>query len=199
MEITYKQYPLLAYTSISKKNIPDELVIGAVSKKMIEKILSHKGYTHFFFLLGTLKHKNYQPANYFLSQKIQNLLLNEERCRHASLMEFSKKSHTRYGCILMEDDYSCVYICLSKKDAFYLKGLDDSYIGVGYYKKNILIGFEEGIIVGDSIILQANGIYPKEANELDYLTFCITTLGYAINNSYILDIHEGDEKIFMLK
>lgn len=199
MKITYKQYPLLVYTSDSQKDIPDELVIGAVNSKTMEEILTHRGYAHFFSLLATLKCKNYQPNNYFLSQGIRNLLLNEEKCRYYALREFSKKGDTKYGCILMENTYTCVYICLSKKDSVHLKRRGDSYIGVGYYKKNILIGFEEGFISEESLILQANGIYPEEANGLDYLTFCMTTLGYAVNNSSLLDTQEMNEKIFILK
>ncbi|RYU93743.1 hypothetical protein [Emticicia agri] len=199
MTITYNQYPLLSYTSYSPKDIPKELFIGAVNSRTIQEILAHKGYAHFFPLIVNLQRNTFQPSNYFLSQNIQNLLLNEEKSRFYSLREFSKKSDTRYGCILMENGYTCLYVYLSKKDALRLKRISDSYIGVGYYKKNILIGFEEGVINNDSLILQENGIYPEEANWLDYLTFCISVLGYAVNNSYLMDSHEVDEKIFMLK
>lgn len=199
MKITYNQYPLLLYTSYNQKNTPNELIMGSVNEKTMQKALNHKGYNHFLPLIITLNSKDHQAVNYFLSEKIQNRILNEENFRYYFLGKFSKKRNTQYGCILMESDYTCVYICLSKNDTAHFKGIDGSYIGVGHYKKNILIGFEEGIILDDSLTLKENGIYPSKTNLLDYLTFCIATLGYAVNNSNPLDIPSVSEKIFILK
>ena len=199
MKITYNQYPLLLYTSYNQKNAPNELIMGIVNGKTVEKTLNHRGYNNFLPLIITLNSRNHQSVNYFLSQKIQNRILNEENFRYFLLGKFSEKSETQYGCILMESDYTCVYVCLSRKEAAHFKGIDGSYIGVGYYKKNILIGFEEGIIIDDSLVLKEDGIYPNKANLLDYLTFCIATLGYAVNNSNLLDAPNVNEKIFILK
>lgn len=183
MEIGYNEYPSVLYTSFQKEDAPQELPFEVVNEKTHNYLSQCTGFREMFALIAVKNTLNKGNAcvYFYLEDNLFGKIDGYDYFRNSQFRNFfSSYVKPKCGAILFHDSGQYVYMLLGKQETKKLKNRNGRYIAVALFKKNVFIGFEEGIILDEGgVDVFPTGEYASGMDRGGFISFVLITLAYA--------------------
>ena len=203
-EVSYNDYPALLFTSFNNEDAPKEIPFDVRNTGARDYLSRSDGFKDMFLYIRACNSvlKGNTTTNYVMDKRLFRKIDGGDLkfCANQYDDFFKGDVEPKHGTVMFMEEGCFVYLILGNRVTMKLKGMDGHYICAAFFKKNFLLGFEEGIITDKGLLIMNSGYYEGGKDTGVYLSFTVVTLQYAKNKN--LRLYETDrvkEKIYILE
>lgn len=204
MLLTYDNYPMLLFLSYTIDNAP-ELPFVTENDGVLNEIQNSTILTNLFSLItinNAAKEKKHR--NYLLDSSLLHKMESSEYFKSQAFFDFfNSPIKPGTGTICFQGNGQFVYMLLQNDETKRLTNMDGQYISVALFKENMILGFEEALITGNTFEIQPTGYYHERTKPGCFLSFITVFLSY-LNKKQNLpevskEINKTSESIWLLE
>ena len=93
-----------------------------------------------------------------------------------------KPVRTAIGSILMRGGWQYFYTVYDRTRTKSRMKTDGNYIAVTWFRRNVIIGFQEAVLTKKGVRMLSKGLHPKDIQDEGFIKFTVIFLSYILAN-----------------